>query len=71
MKKSLKKIMASALAVATMAVSVVGMNANAITQTDAYSSFTYNRYYTSANCTMDNTSGTSGRYIQSSMTIYF
>jgi len=29
MKKSLKKIMASALAVATMAVSVVGMNANA------------------------------------------
>jgi len=69
MKNMLKRSLAAVMAVASLAVGMVGMSANATTETDNYSAFTYNRSGSTASCSLKNS--TSGpKYAQVSMTIY-
>lgn len=69
MKSMLKKSLAAVMSVASLTVGMVAMSANAVTATDSYSKFEYNKYQTSANCKLTNTTSTA-RYAQVSMTVY-
>lgn len=57
------------MAVASLAVGMVGMSVNATTVTDSYSAFTYDRSGSTASCSLKNSTSVS-RYAQVSMTIY-
>ena len=63
MKNTFKKIVASVMAVAAMAVSAVGVRASAATSTDSYSKFEWDIDGSDAYSKLTNTSGTS-RYAQ-------
>ncbi|MCD7811703.1 MAG: hypothetical protein LUG91_07630 [Ruminococcus sp.] len=63
MKKAIKKIAVTVFTTASLSALMVGMNANALTASDSYSIFTWNRSGTSVSSSLTNTSGSS-RYAQ-------
>lgn len=63
MNKTFKKIAASIMAVTSLAVSMVGMSANALTASDNYSIFNWNRNGSNVEVSITNTSG-ANRYAQ-------
>ncbi len=69
MKNMLKRSLAAVMAVAPLAVGMVGMSASAVVKTDPYSKFEYNRYSMSADCSLTNMTQ-KNRYAQVSIRCY-
>lgn len=69
MRKTFKKVAASVMAVASLAVGMVGMSTNAATATDPYSKFTWGKSGSKASCALANTNK-ANRYAQVAIYLY-